>query len=182
MGLNYKCIHSKIKLMSDTLQKRTRKIIAVLVVIIWMVFIIVMSGCSADASRGQSSIVVELVRVIFNILSEWPELLDNLTTIVRKCAHAFEYFVLGILLLNVIRQFWPTMREKKWPKYWYLAVIGAFVYAVTDEVHQAFVPGRSCELRDIIIDTVAASVGVGMVMLLRRWLSRKKRVKKPSID
>ena len=101
----------------------------------------------------------------------------------RKCAHAFEYFVLGILLLNVIRQFWPTMREKKWARYWYLAVVGAFVYAVTDEVHQVFVSGRSCELRDIIIDTVAASVGVGMVMLIRRWWHRRKQGVTPeSVD
>ena len=50
-----------------------------------------------------------------------------------------------------------------------MAVVGASIYAVTDEVHQAFVSGRSCELRDIIIDTVAAGVGVGVVMLIRRW-------------
>ena len=147
----------------------TIAIIAVLLVIAWMVLIFVMSGASADASNEQSDVVVELVKIVFNISSEQPELLENMTTIVRKCAHAFEYFVLGILLLNVIRQFWPTMREKKWARYWYLAVVGASIYAVTDEVHQVFVPGRSCELRDIIIDTVAASVGVGMVMLLRRW-------------
>lgn len=40
---------------------------------------------------------------------------------------------------------------------------------MTDEIHQAFVSGRSCELRDIIIDTLAAGVGVGVVMLIRRW-------------
>ena len=167
--------------MPNILKKKRKiawRVVAVLLVIAWMVMIFVMSGASADTSRGQSSIVVELVKRIFNISSDQPELLDNLTTIVRKCAHAFEYFVLGILLLNVIRQFWPTMCKKSWARYWYLAVVGASIYAVTDEVHQVFVPGRSCELRDIMIDTVAASVGVGMVMLIRRWRSRKKRVGK----
>ena len=153
--------------------KRFRRIISIMLAVIWMVMIFVMSGASADASNEQSGVVVELVKKIFNVSSEQPELLDNMTTIVRKCAHFFEYFVLGILLLNVIRRFWPTTCKKKWAKYWYLAVIGASIYAVTDEVHQAFVPGRSCELRDIIIDTVAACVGVGMVMLIRRWRRRK---------
>lgn len=158
--------------MPDILKKKRKKawrVAAVLLVIAWMVLIFVMSGATADASNEQSGVVVELVKKVFNVSSEQPELLDNLTTIVRKCAHAFEYFVLGILLLNVIRQFWSTTRKNSWVRYWYLAVVGAAIYAVTDEVHQAFVPGRSCELRDIIIDTVAASVGVGMVMLLRRW-------------
>lgn len=163
---------------SKNKRKTIWKIASVLLVIIWMVMIFVMSGFPAEVSNGQSGVVVELVKSVFNITPEQPELLDNLTTIVRKCAHFFEYFVLGMLLLNVIRQFWPAIRKRSWLKYWYLAVIGASIYAVTDEVHQAFLPGRSCELRDIIIDTVAAGVGVGVVMLIRR-LRRKKQDIKP---
>lgn len=150
-------------------RKNVWKIISVLLVIVWMVMIFVMSNFPAEVSDGQSGVVVELVKSVFNITPEQPELFDNLTTIVRKSAHAFEYFVLGVLLLNMLWQFWPAKRKKSWARYWYLAVVGASIYAVTDEVHQAFVPGRSCELRDIIIDTVAAGVGVGVVMLIRRW-------------
>ena len=153
-------------------RKKIWKIVSVLLVIIWMVVIFVMSGLPAEVSNEQSGVVVEIVKTVFNVSPEQPELLDNLTTIVRKCAHALEYFVLGILTLNVIRQFWSTTGKKGWAKYWYLAVICASIYAVTDEVHQIIVPGRSCELRDIVIDTVAASVGVGVVMLVR-WILRQ---------
>ena len=149
--------------------KNVWKIVSVLLVIVWMVMIFVMSNFPAEVSDEQSGVVVEVVKTVFKVSPEQPDLFNNLTTIVRKCAHAFEYFVLGILLLNVIRQLWPTSCEKKWAGYWYLAVIGASVYAVTDEAHQAFVSGRSCELRDIIIDTLAAGVGVGVVTLIRRW-------------
>lgn len=162
--------------MLDVLRKKREVIwdvIAILLAIIWMVVIFILSECSAGTSSEQSGIVVEILKKVFNISFEQPELLDNLTVIVRKCAHAFEYFVLGILFLNIIRQFWLTTYKKKWVEYWYLAVIGAFLYAVADEVHQAFVPGRSCELCDIIIDTIAACIGVGMVMLLRRWCCNK---------
>ena len=31
-------------------------------------------------------------------------------------------------------------------------LIGA-LYAVSDEIHQLFIVGRSCEIRDVIIDT-----------------------------
>ena len=149
--------------------KNVWKIVSVLLVIVWMVMIFVMSNFPAETSSKQSGVVVEVVKAVFKVSPKQPDLFNNLTTIVRKCAHAFEYFVLGILLLNVIRQLWPTSCEKKWAGYWYLAVIGAFIYSVTDEIHQAFVSGRSCELRDIIIDTLAAGVGVGVVMLIRRW-------------
>ena len=155
--------------------KNVWKIVSVLLVIVWMVVIFVMSNFPAEVSDEQSGVVVELAKKIFNISAGQPELLDNLTTIVRKCGHAFEYFVLGVLLLNMLRQFWPAKRKGGWARYWYLAVVGASIYAVTDEVHQAFVSGRSCELRDIIIDTVAAGVGVGVVMVVRRLAKGRGR-------
>lgn len=150
-------------------RKRIWKIVAIVLALAWMMVIFVMSGFPAEMSSKQSGVVVEVVKTVFKVSPKQPDLFNNLTTIVRKCAHAFEYFVLGILLLNVIRQLWPAKRKGEWAMYWYLAVVGASIYAVTDEVHQAFVTGRSCELRDIIIDTVAAGAGVGMVMLIRRW-------------
>ncbi len=61
--------------MSDGIKRKMiHRVIAVLLVISWMVLIFVMSGCSADTSRGQSGIVVELVRRIFNISSDQPAL------------------------------------------------------------------------------------------------------------
>ena len=48
--------------------------------------------------------------------------------------------------------------------------IGA-LYAVSDEIHQIFVPGRSCELRDILIDSAGVLVGILAFQLLRRTYS-----------
>ena len=93
--------------------KNVWKIVSVLLVIVWMVMIFVMSNFPAEVSDEQSGVVVEVVKTVFKVSPKQPELFNNLTTIVRKCAHAFEYFVLGILLLNVIRQLWPTSCEKK---------------------------------------------------------------------
>lgn len=154
---------------STSKRRRIWKIVVIALTLAWMVMIFVMSGFPAETSSKQSGVVVEVVKTVFKVSPKQPDLFNNLTTIVRKCAHAFEYFVLGILLLNAIRQIWPAKCKKSWVRYWYLAVVGASVYAVTDEAHQAFVSGRSCELRDIIIDTLAAGVGVGVVMLIRRW-------------
>lgn len=56
-------------------------------------------------------------------------------------------------------------------------IASAFVllYAVSDEFHQRFVPGRSSEVRDVMIDTTAGVVGVGIYALVEARL-RKRRL------
>ena len=51
----------------------------------------------------------------------------------------------------------------------------AWLYAVSDELHQYFVPGRSCEIRDVLIDWSGAALGVGIVMLIGLLSKRKKQ-------
>jgi VanZ family protein len=52
---------------------------------------------------------------------------------------------------------------------WALSVL----YALTDEFHQSFVPGRNASLVDIGIDAIGAA---GMILLYRLWkISRNKR-------
>ncbi len=56
----------------------------------------------------------------------------------------------------------------------YLAVLLASLYGVSDEVHQAYVPGRSADLFDWVADTVGAGVGVGVtVLVVRLWVRRR---------
>ena len=45
-------------------------------------------------------------------------------------------------------------------------MICASIYAISDEVHQIFIDGRSCELRDWAIDTVGAILGaIGFLVI-----------------
>ena len=53
----------------------------------------------------------------------------------------------------------------------------AAAYAVTDEIHQLFVPGRSCEFRDICIDAVGVLAGVLLMRAIERRQIRKTRAK-----
>ena len=39
------------------------------------------------------------------------------------------------------------------------------IYAVTDELHQYFVPGRSCQVKDVMIDSSGALTGICLCML-----------------
>jgi len=89
-------------------------------------------------------------------LSSIPSLDSGLGTwdlVLRKLAHFAEYAILGALLLRALR------REP-------LAVLLGSAYALTDEVHQAFVTGRQGSPLDWALDTAGVIVGV---VLFARW-------------
>jgi VanZ family protein len=92
-------------------------------------------------------------------LSSVPDLgtgLGGWDLVLRKIAHAAEYAVLGALLLRA------TGRAG-------LAFALGAAYAISDEVHQSFVPGRLGSPLDVAID--AAGVAVGIVL----WQSLRAR-------
>jgi VanZ family protein len=95
-------------------------------------------------------------------LSSVPDLgtgLEGWDTLLRKLAHAAEYAVLGALLLRAVGSV-PV------------AVGLGALYAVSDEVHQAFVPGRLGSPVDVAIDTVGVVCGVA----LWHWGARTRRL------
>jgi VanZ family protein len=53
-----------------------------------------------------------------------------------------------------------------------LAVLGAALYGMTDEVHQMFVPGRSPDVRDWLADTLGAVLGVWAA---QTWETARRR-------
>lgn len=69
---------------------------------------------------------------------------------VRKIAH----FLLFLVLSGSLLGFFSTFSKQKTS--YFLAFITTALYATTDEFHQYFVPGRSCELRDVLIDSAGA--------------------------
>jgi VanZ family protein len=83
-------------------------------------------------------------------VSSIPSLGTGLGTwdlVLRKLAHATEYAVLGALLLRALARPLPAFA---------LGVL----YAVTDELHQHFVPGRRGAALDVVIDAAGVAVGV----------------------
>ncbi|MCX7911254.1 MAG: VanZ family protein, partial [Endomicrobia bacterium] len=71
--------------------------------------------------------------------------------VLRKIAHITEYFVLVILFL---RAFKISLDNKDNKKIYFLSIIFSILYAISDEIHQYFVPGRHFALTDILIDSI----------------------------
>ncbi len=78
-----------------------------------------------------------------------------LDTLLKKSAHFLAYAVLARLYLRALG-FYP--RRPVSPAG--LALILAALYAVTDEFHQAFIPGRTPRLTDWLIDCAGAAMGL----------------------
>ena len=85
--------------------------------------------------------------------------------IVRKGAHFAEYALLGAALLGHVLT-WRAKRGLGRPRAlaWGLGT----AYAASDELHQFFVPGRSGEFLDVLLDSAGVAVGVALLWLLLR--------------
>jgi len=54
------------------------------------------------------------------------------------------------------------------------AIVLAFLYAISDELHQLHVPNRTASLKDVLSDTLGALLAVGAAEILQRATSRRR--------
>ena len=122
------------------------------------------------SGRAQSLIVwaavIAWAGVIF-AFSATPELRflpdKTLDLIVRKLGHMTVYGIFALLL-------WRALSDTGLHRPLVWALIIAVLYAITDEVHQGFVPGRDPSAVDVGIDATGALIALvgGHMVLLRR--------------
>ena len=140
-----------------------KKTIFAVLLVLWMGFIFSMSCENAEKSSNTSG---QTIRVVLSTVPEFekqPEevkvnIIEELQFIVRKSAHFIGYMILGILASGLILQYENI--NKKYP----LAFLICVIYAISDEIHQLFVPGRSGQVRDVLIDSAGSLLGIILVM------------------
>lgn len=121
---------------------------------LWMAVIFFMSAQTAAVSDAQSEQLSGAMQLLLSLLSFGRFSIDPafLNVLIRKAAHFAEYAVLGLLYhraltLSGVRRAAPA------------AVALSLLYAVTDELHQGLVDGRSPQTLDVMIDTLGACAG-----------------------
>ncbi|MBU5337205.1 VanZ family protein [Intestinibacter bartlettii] len=159
------------------MKKRAKMIILTIIIILWMAFIFSMSAKNSTQSANISG------GFIYNILNTFfakfrgidkttqDSIVEGLQFIVRKGAHFSAYAILGGLCfidLTVLDKF-------KSKNNFIIAFIIVALYATSDEIHQYFVPGRSCELRDVMIDSCGALTGIIIVIVFSKLIKKLKQ-------
>lgn len=153
--------------------KNRKKLLAWLGVAAWMVVIFLFSAQNDTQSGDTSGMVVRwFLSLLYRGFESFSperqmELLEAWHLLIRKGAHFTEYAVLAVLVANALR-ICGKLR-------WYLPVAISAAYAVTDEIHQYFVPGRACRLLDVTIDTSGAVFGTAVFALGIFLLNKRHR-------
>lgn len=142
-----------------------RKIVFLVLAILWMTVIFIMSARDADTSTEDSHLIGMMVgNIVYRDFDTWPEaeqisFAQKVDFPVRKCAHATEYAVLALLLSGVV--FGRNVSDVRVLRKQYMIVfLICVIYGMSDEIHQYFVPGRACRLMDVCIDSAGALAGL----------------------
>lgn len=148
-----------------------KAIIYWLLAAVWMIVIFQFSGKPAQESDTQSLFIIKQINIIANNFGFKGEILNNdWNYFIRKIAHTCEYAVLGILLFLAFSS--SGITDKKLLLY---TILFCIIYAVTDEIHQVFIPGRAAKVTDVLIDTFGGLIGIGISRIFGslKWYNKR---------
>ncbi|WP_054711943.1 VanZ family protein [Bacillus sp. JCM 19041] len=142
-------------------------------VLLWMALIFYLSHQPGDESASLSGGVMEFALGLVNSFMPGINLADVewVHTFIRKGAHFGAYFILGILVVNAVGRSGLRGRNRI-----FLAISICVVYAISDEFHQLFIPGRSGQVSDVLIDSLGTCAGIFFFLAIAR-LSKKSSAK-----
>lgn len=164
-------------LQSDIKRKNViiRTVTLMLTIVVCMV-IFTFSSEDSGESTGTSDFFIECIidsnpftKALDNMQKE--EIKENMKMPIRKLAHFSIYTVLGITIMCHM----STYDINRYKRIGGSLMVG-MLYAVSDEIHQLFVPGRSGQVSDVCIDTVGVLFGICIFLLIKNVV-RKMRGK-----
>ena len=146
-----------------------KKTIFAVLLVLWMGFIFSMSSENAEKSSNTSGQTIRVVLSAVPGFEEQPEevkvnIVEEFQFITRKSAHFIGYMILGILASGLIL-YYGNINKK-----YLLAFLICVIYAISDEIHQLFVPGRAGQVRDVLIDSAGSLLGIILVMAFVKLL------------
>lgn len=161
--------------------KRLQRIIGIILTILVMIFIFTMSAQDSKTSSNTSgSVIVFIAKILtadFELLSpeSQAQIISSYQFVVRKIAHFSIYLVLGLCVsvftftFERIKRFWQ----------YFLSAGIALLYAISDEIHQLYVPGRVGAITDVLIDfsgTITGLLLLFLILLIIKVSKNKKRL------
>lgn len=100
--------------------------------------------------------------------------IDLLHHIFRKCCHLTEYAILALLCRYAIRRSMKNILPAwRWDEAG-LALAIVFLYSASDELHQVFVPTRTGQISDVLVDVSGGAIGLALLWLGKKFFCRAK--------
>jgi VanZ family protein len=84
----------------------------------------------------------------------------------KKSVHAMSYALLAALIRRAIA---ASSQATQW------AFVLTLLYAISDEFHQSFVPGRTARATDVLIDMAGATISLGALWFRHRSIEETVR-------
>jgi len=137
-------------------------------VLLWMTLIFTASSDS-HSSEHSSRFVEPLLHWLFPHMSQTH--IEDIHLVIRKCAHLTEYAILALLVWRALHQSKTNLPTWSWPKVGGTLLI-VFLYSSSDEFHQSFVPTRTAQFSDVVIDTSGAAIGLLALWLFKHFQKR----------
>lgn len=139
-----------------TKTRKTYVAISWVLVAVCMIIIFYLSAQSGEESSDLSSSFVATILQYFNISID--------EAVMRTFAHMLEFMGLSVLLFNAT---YATWKKRITPL---IAFTGTVLYAITDEIHQIFVPKRAFQVSDILVDSTGALIGVTASLVILNFI------------
>ncbi len=116
---------------------------------------------SGSLSREITETITKNIKSIQKLDEPQKEkILSKIEHIIRKLAHFSLYTSLGFLTMSLITTYKLTEKQRI-----ILSLCIGSTYAITDEIHQIFIPDRTPKIGDVLIDTSGVIFGIIIVII-----------------
>jgi VanZ family protein len=130
--------------------------------ILWAAIIFYFSTESFSSSQT-SQLFGPVLGLFFPGIS--PRQFEIFHLAIRKLGHWTEYFILALL---VFRAFRCEFHSYSWVRHAAFTAIIIFLYAISDELHQAFVPSRTASFADVLLDSFGGLSAIGWLAVVAK--------------
>lgn len=114
----------------------------IIILILWILLIFMLSHQTAAQSGKLSNKVKKAIKAKRSV---------------RKYAHYIEYLILGVIAFIVFRKTEHQILN---------SFLLCYINASIDEIHQYFIEGRHCQVKDVCIDVLGSLTGILLVSLI----------------
>ena len=127
---------------------------------LWTAFLFYLAAQNGEESGALSG---RFLQIALRILPGLENYRDMVSTVIRKSAHFGGFMIEGALIAAAMKR----TRRRIWFR---ISAPLCALLAVLNEITQLFSGGRSCEVRDMLIDFCGALLGMGVA----HWIARRK--------